>query len=73
MMIRGVTISIKLVVTRADADVAEQTIEQGSLGENRNAILRPCSFIVLSPPSKTVPPSGTVTVVVRRRLVVLGS
>ena len=40
MMIRGVTISIKLVLA-ADPDVAEEAVDERRLGEDRDAELEP--------------------------------
>ena len=64
-MIRGVTIIIRLSVVRPDADIREQTIDVGNLAEDRHAeLVAPFADNRLMPPNSTVPPSGTLTVVV---------
>ena len=73
MMIRGVTISIKL--WWFDRCRCYGTDDRSSVILDRTGTpfsVR-VSFSVLTPPKRTVPPSGTVTVVVTVLVVVLGS
>ena len=73
MMIRGVTISIKLLVVRPMPMLRKRRSIIGILDRTGTPFSVRVSLSVLTPPRRTVPPSGTVTVVVTVLVVVLGS
>ena len=73
MMIRGVTISIKLWVVRPMPTLRNRRSIIGILDRTGTPFSVRVSLSVLTPPKRTVPPSGTVTVVVTVLVVVLGS
>ena len=73
MMIRGVTISMTLLVTRLMPTLRKRRSRSGILETTGTPNSFRASFNCFTPPRSTVPPSGTVTVVVIVVVVVLGS
>ena len=73
MMIRGVTISIRLLVVRPMPTLRNRRSIIGILDRTGTPYSVRCSFKILTPPRRTVPPSGTVTVVVTVLVVTFGS